>query len=241
MRFHRRVLNGRNAITLLENEVRFSKALLHITRPKLEMLADIRQRAGYDEVCFVVLRIILMDCQRTWFRGVLRRKIGRQIFIFDFNQSNSSLRRIFVNSSNGCDRFPHITDLSLSKEWSVLDRFTMNPRRIFSRDYRMYSRIIFGSFRIDPLDEGVRPCAEQRLSIKHVGKDEIVAVNRLPGYFLLGIDARHRFSDDRKFFHFRFLAEFPSSQSLQRRGLVLAKFSSSLDRLDNFGVPRAAA
>src|SRR5205823_3077731 len=115
--------------------------------------------------------------------------------------SNRSLRGVFVNSGNGCDGFADITDLSLSQEWSVLYSFPMNPRRIFSRDDRMDSRITPGSFSIDPLDNRVRPCAEQHLSIKHAGKDEIVTVNRLAGYFLLRIDARDRLSDDCKFFH----------------------------------------
>ena len=165
------------------------------------MFADVRQQAGDDELCFVVLRIILVDRPRTWFRGFLGRKIGRQIFIFDFYQSNGSLRGIFVNRSNGRDRFPDVTDLSLSEEWSVLDGFAMDPGRICSRDYRMYSRVILCLFSVDTLDDGVWPRAEQRLSIKHAGKDEIVSINRLAGDFLLGVDARHRFSDDCKFFH----------------------------------------
>src|SRR5947207_2804241 len=115
------------------------------------MFADVRQRAGDDEVCFVVLRIILVDLQRAWFRGFLGRKIGRQIFIFDFYQSDRSLRGIFVNRSNGRDRFPDVTDLSLSEEWSVLDGFAVDPGRICSRDYRTYSRVIFSFFSVDGL------------------------------------------------------------------------------------------
>src|SRR5207249_6976174 len=199
------VLNRWNPEALLENEVRFAKALLHIAGSKLEMFADIRQRAGHDEVRFVVLRIILVDGPRAGFRGFLRRKIRRQIFIFDFDQSNRSLRGIFVDSGNGCNRFSDVTHLSLSQEWSVLDGLAMNPRCICSRDDRLDSRIIFGSFRVDPFDDCVRSCAEQRLSVKHVGKDEIVAVNRLAGYFLLRIHARHWFPDDCKFFHISFL------------------------------------
>src|SRR2546428_13006746 len=102
------------------------------------MFADVRQRAGDDEVCFVVLRIILVDRPRTWFRGFLGRKIGRQIFIFDFYQRNGSLRGIFVNRRNGRDRFPAVSDLSLDVEWKVLDGFALNQWCLCSLVIRMY-------------------------------------------------------------------------------------------------------
>jgi hypothetical protein len=55
--------------------------------------------------------------------------------------------------------------------------------------------------------------AEQSFSVKHIGKDKIVPVNRLSGDFLFSVDALNRFTYDCQFGHLYLLKNNRSSRS----------------------------
>ena len=165
------------------------------------MFAHVRHRAGNDKIKLAIAGKIFVNGDGAGLAGFLGREIGGQIFVFHLDETNCGLRGVLVDGSDCCHRFTDAADFVLGEKRLVLDRLTVDPRRVFPCDHGHYARILFGFLDVNALDPGVRLRTKQHLSVKHIGKDQIVAVNRLPGDLLTGIDSRDGFADDCELFH----------------------------------------
>src|SRR5713226_10331469 len=77
----------------------------------------------------------------------------------------------------------------------------MGPRSVLCRNNCVDSGESPGLLGIDPFDLGVRPRAEDDLSVKHVGKDQIIAIDSLACDLFTRVHARDGFANDCEFGH----------------------------------------
>ena len=178
-----------------------------------------------------------MNKDGPWVTSLLRGKIRGTVLIFDLDQRDCSLSRIFVYGGDGRDGLANKTDFPLRQKRHVLDCFTVCPWSILSGNDGVNPRQSPSFFSIYAFYDRVRSGAEQNLAVKHIRKDEIVAVDRAAGYFLLGIDAGDGFSNETQFFHglLELLAFCLSDLFLAHH------FSRPLNRLNDLRVTCAAA
>src|SRR5262249_23021734 len=153
----------------------------NISRTKSEVFEDVWKGTWIDEVRFAVAVIVFVDRHSSRLAGIFGRKICRTIFVFNFDKTNCRLRGVFGIGSNSCHRLANKTNLSLGKERHVLDRFAVRPWSILPRDYGMDTWITPGFVRIDSFDDGMRLRTKQYLAIEHIGQDEVISIDRLPG------------------------------------------------------------
>ncbi len=113
VRLYRRVLYDRHGVALFENDIRFVEALLDVSGPEFEVLADVRLSAGHDEFHLAIAREILVNRDRAGLAGFFSRSINGQVFVLDFDQPGGGLRRVLVHRGHSRDRLADVADFVL--------------------------------------------------------------------------------------------------------------------------------
>ena len=104
------MLRRRQCESIFENMIRFGKTFLDVAAVELEMRADIGafDRLELGKIGKTRFRYAngLMDQSRAWLQCLVDIQNRRQLFVFDFDQSQRLFSRVYVNAATAATGSP---------------------------------------------------------------------------------------------------------------------------------------